>query len=145
MSTHLPTPIPLGGTHIASPPAFETWTATGSPRSNRLDQRDYTRREIACDLWLIEVDSESTMRCKINNVSDAGIHASAPIGFGLAVGQRFEARLANTSAGALLRSQQISKSLGYGTVVRTEMHVHGEDDDRVNFALRFDVPQLLPV
>lgn len=145
MSTHLPTPIPIGGLHLASPHTFETWTATGTRRTNRLDQRDYTRRDIACDLWLIDVGTQSTVRCKVNNVSDAGLFASAPIGFGLAVGQRFEARLANTSAGALLSSQQISKSLGYGTVIRTEMQVHGEDDDRINFALRFDVPQLLPV
>ena len=35
------------------------------------------------------------------------------------------------------------KSLGYGTVIRTELYAAGSESDRVGFAIRFDVPQLI--
>lgn len=145
MSTHqLPTPIPLGGSHVATPPIFERYSS-GLRRVNRLDQRDYSRRPIAADVWLIDAQTQTILRCKTDNVSDAGIHANAPIGFGLAVGQRYEARITNGIEGTRTAGPQLGKSLGYGTVIRTEMQLHGDRHDRIGFALRFDVPQLLPV
>lgn len=144
MSTHLPTPIPLGGSHVATPPIFERYSS-GSRRVNRLDQRDYSRRPVAVDLWLIDPQSQTILRCKTRDISDAGLRANAPIGFGLAVGQRYEARIAGATADPRNAGQQLGKSLGYATVIRTEMNVHGNADDRIGFVLRFDVPQLLPV
>ncbi len=144
MSTHLPTPIPLGGSHVATPPIFERYSS-GTRRVNRLDQRDYSRRPVAADIWLIDSQSQTILRCKTTDISDAGLHASAPIGFGLAVGQRYEARIAGPAAGARAANQQLGKSLGYATVIRTEMQVQGDSNDRIGFAVRFDVPQLLPV
>jgi len=115
-------------------------------RFNRLEQRDYARRSLACDVWLIDSHTRSVLRCKTEDICDAGLHATAPIGFGLAVGQRYEVRMAKTD-GETPRGipGSLGKSLGYATVIRTEMHVEGGRQDRVGFALRFDAPQLLPI
>lgn len=139
-----PTPIPVGSPHLKEPPLFDRWGISTS-RTHRLDHRDYDRKQVQCDLWLIEPSSQSILRCKTNNVSDAGLHAHAPVGFGLAVGQRYEIRLAPPNTTPRPLSDQWAKSLGYATVVRTEIHVGDERPDHVGFAVRFDVPQLLPV
>lgn len=144
MSTHIPTPIPLGGSHLTAPPAFDR-SSFASRRRNGLDNRSYSRRNVEVDLWLYDPKSQTILRCRTDNVSDAGLHGSAPIGFGLAVAQRFEARMANVAEHGRGGYDQLSKSLGYGTIVRTEMRINGNQEDRISFALRFDVPQLLPV
>lgn len=144
MSTQIPTPIPLGAPHLINPPIFDR-TASPSRRRNGLDNRSYSRRDIEVDIWLYDPKTQSILRCRTDNVSDAGIHASAPIGYGLAVAQRFEARIANSAEPGLTGFDQLSKTLGYGTIVRTEMRLSGDREDRIGFAIRFDVPQLLPV
>jgi hypothetical protein len=73
---------------VAKPPMFDRW-GLGPGRADRRDQREYARRRIKCDLWLIDGASQAVLRCKTNDIADAGLHATAPIGFGLAVGQRF--------------------------------------------------------
>lgn len=143
MSTReLPIPIPVGAPHISNPPAFERW-GLGPWRANRTDRRDYTRRKSVCDLWLVDVSGQSVLRCKTDDVSDAGLRATAPIGFGLAVGQRWQIRLlppANTRQAG----QQLGVPLGCGTVVRTEIMLDPAHSDRIGIALEFDVPQLVP-
>ena len=36
----------------------------------------------AGDVWLIDVESQAVLRCKTTNISDAGLFATSPIGFG---------------------------------------------------------------
>ncbi len=141
MAVNLPLPIPVGSPHLAEPPIFERW---GLNKVRRLDKRDYSRRSLARDLWLIDNHAQSVLRCRTDDISDAGLHASAPIGFGLAIGQRYELRIAR---GELTRALpgHFGKSLGYATVIRTEMHIDDGRSDRVGFAVRFDVPQLIDV
>lgn len=139
-----PTPIPLGSAHLTVPPFFDRW-GIASQRTESLEKRDYERKNTQCELWLIDVGSQSILRCRTDDVSDAGLHASAPVGFGLAVGQRYEIRLSPPSSGLRPLSEQWAKSLGYATVIRTEIRVGDDKPDRVGFAVRFDVPQLLPI
>jgi len=143
MPPGLPTPIAVGTPRAASPPTFEPWR-WGSTRSNRRERRDYARRRVACDLWLIDLESQSVLRCKTDDISDAGLCASAPIGFGLAVGQRYEVRI-SSSSNAPPTSPHVAASLGYGTILRSGIEVLKDRQDRVGFAVRFDVPQLLPL
>jgi len=141
MSRKLPTPIPVGAPHVAHPPMFERQNLATLENRNR---REYSRRQIECDLWLIDGPSQSVLRCKTDNLSDAGLHVTAPIGYGLAVGQRFEARIAPPRVSSAM-SAHLASSLGYATVVRTEIKVGEDGGDRVGCALQFDVPQLVPV
>jgi hypothetical protein len=141
MSAHLPTPIPVGSPHLAEMPTFDRWGLVS--RRGRLDKRDYDRRDIKCDLWMLDVSAQSVLRCKTDDISDAGLHATAPVGFGLAVGQRYEVRIAHTETAK--GSAHLAAPLGYATVIRTEFHLDSERQDRVGFAVRFDAPQLIPV
>ncbi|QDV91258.1 hypothetical protein RAS2_23540 [Phycisphaerae bacterium RAS2] len=143
MSANLPTPIPLGSPHLRTPPTLDRW-GLGTQKRKRLDQRDYERREAACDLWLSDVRARNVLRCRVTDISDAGLYASAPIGYGLAIGQRYELRIV-VSDRATADSPPMTKSLGYATIIRTEIEATGSQHDRVGFAVRFDVPQLLPV
>ncbi len=141
--TKLPTPMPLGSPHVAKPPMFDRW-GLGPGHTDRRDQREYARRHIQCDIWLVDTTSQSVLRCKTDDIADAGLRATAPVGFGLAIGQRYEVRIAGPqSHGAV--SAHLARSLGYATVVRTEIKVCDERPDRVGCALRFDVPQLIAV
>ncbi len=141
--TKLPTPMPLGSPHVAKPPMFDRW-GLGPGQTDRRDQREYTRRRIRCDVWLVEVASQAVLRCKTDDISDAGLRVTAPVGFGLAVGQRYEVRIAGHHPHSAV-SVHLARSLGYGTVVRTEIKVSDERSDRIGCAVRFDVPQLIPV
>jgi hypothetical protein len=138
----LPTPIPIGSP-VSAPPTFDRW-GLGSWRAQRTDRRDYTRRPMSCDLWLLDLSGQSVLRCKTDDISDAGLYATAPIGFGLAIGQRYEVRIAHAT-GAVPISPRMGASLGYGTVMRTHIELDDRNNDRIGVALRFDVPQLIPV
>lgn len=143
MSTHPSMPAsPLA--HRLSKSALLGRMGSTSVRTATVDRREYNRRGAELDLWLIDANSQSVLRCKTDNVSDAGMHITAPIGFGLAVGQRFEARIA-TPRPSGVASAPLAASLGYTTVVRTEIRVGDGRPDRVGCAVLFDVPQLLPM
>lgn len=138
-----PRPIPLGSPHVSKPPMFDRWGLLSRDLDTH-EQRTYARRKGQFDLWLLDVATQSVVRCKTDDVSDAGLHATSPIGYGLAVGQRFEARIANTNV-TKATSPYLAPSLGYATIVRLEIDVDREESHRVGFAMRFDVPQLLPI
>ncbi len=143
MPPRLPTPIAVGTPRATNPPTFEPWRWK-SARANRRDRRDYARRRVACDLWLIDRESQSVLRCKTDDICDAGLCASAPIGFGLAVGQRYEVKIL-PSPNTPPTSAHLAASLGYGTIVRSGLEVLKDQQGRVGFAVRFDAPQLLPL
>lgn len=143
MPPRLPTPIAVGSPRATNPPTFEPWR-WGSSRCNRRERRDYARQQVARDLWLIDLESQSVLRCKTDDICDAGLCASAPIGFGLAVGQRYEVRL-SSSQSTPSSSPHLAASLGYGTILRSGIEVEKDHSGRVGFAVRFDVPQLLPL
>ena len=115
-----------------------------SKDSKLIERRAYSRRKAGFDLWLIDTPSQSVVRCKTIDVCDAGLHATSPIGFGLAIGQRFETRIADAKL-ADRSSPQLAPSLGYATIVRIELQVDHGESHRIGFALRFDAPQLVPM
>ncbi len=143
MSMNPPTPIPVGSPHVAEPPMFPRfgYEALKLAGSNR---RNYARRQVVCEVFLVDRQSNNVLRCRTDDISDAGIRASGPIGYGLAVGQRYEVRIASGNADRVASTDMIP-SLGFATVSRLEIDVRRGDAHRVGFALRFDVPQLIPV
>ena len=143
MPADLPTPIPIGSPHLEQPPMFDQWGLLPHGLDHQ-ERRSYSRRPAQCDLWLIDVAAQTIIRCKTDDVSDAGLHATSPLGYGLAIGQRFEARIAETEP-AQAASAFLAPSLGYATVIRIEIDVTGPSAHRVGFAVRFDVPQLVQV
>ena len=143
MSTNPLTPIPLGSPHIAEPPMFPRFGYSDLDR-DKVNKRSYSRRKIRCELFLIDRNTDTVLRCKTEDISDAGLYATAPIGYGLAMGQRYELRIAcaDSSGGA---SMEMVPSLGFATVTRLEIDVCRGDAHRVGFSMKFDVPQLIPI
>ena len=113
-----------------------------SRADSRSDKRQHVRRPSERELWLSDLQGETVLRCKCKDLSAGGIFATAPIGYGLAVGQRYELLLEPTPepGGSLL----VGASLGYATIIRTHMKL-GDDDATVGFAMRFDQPKYLPL
>jgi len=102
------------------------------------ERRGGTRRAINLNTCLIPLNGADAIRCRTDDVSEGGMHVTVPIGYGLAVGQRFELQLA--APGASLGMGPLLTAPGcYVTVVRTRLHV-GADGDRVAVGLRFDQP-----
>lgn len=143
MSMNPPTPIPLGSPHIAEPPMFPRFGFEDLERASR-NRRNYVRRDLACEIFLVDRQTNNVLRCRTNDISDAGIRATAPIGYGLGVGQRYEVRIASGDADRVASAEMIP-SLGFASVTRLEIDVRQGDGHRVGFALKFDVPQLIPV
>ena len=143
MSMNPPTPIPLGSPHVAEPPMFPRFGYDDLKLAAR-NRRNYARRQVEYEIFLVDRQTNNVLRCRTDDISDAGIRATGPIGYGLAVGQRYEVRIASGNADRVASTDMIP-SLGYATVSRLEIDVRRGDAHRVGFALRFDVPQLIPV
>lgn len=105
--------------------------------------REHHRREVSQELWLSDLSGETVLRCTCRDLSAGGLYATAPVGYGLAIGQRYELRLEpelDGGAGSFL----LGDSLGYATIIRTYVDPH-LGDDAVGFAVRFDSPRYLPL
>lgn len=108
----------------------------------KTDRRTHRRRDIARDLWLTDMRGQTRVNCHCRNISAGGMYADAPVGYGLAVGQRYELCFGGDQERP--RSLLMGNSLGYATVIRTQVRPAG-DDDAVGLALRFDAPKYLPI
>ncbi len=58
----------------------------------RMERRNDSRTRVACDLWMIGHESSTVLRCRCDNAGEAGLHLLAPLGYGIAEGQRYELR-----------------------------------------------------
>lgn len=128
-----------------APTAVHSDLATPSTNYSRArnshDLRDHFRRNTKWELWILSMPSRAILRCITDNVSPDGLHATAPVGFGLTVGQRYEIRLSNS--GRPRKSVDQLTPLGYGTVVRTDFRDMDSRCHRVGFAMRFDTPMVM--
>ena len=88
---------------------------------------------------LLRLGDAAPIRCQIDNVGEGGLHVVAPVGYGFAVGQRYEVLMTDIDPALLDSGPEAAGH--YATVVRTEMCV-GAPDDHVGVGLRFDQPLL---
>ncbi|MFH0981508.1 MAG: PilZ domain-containing protein [Planctomycetota bacterium] len=103
------------------------------------ERRRWPRNPLAVTTTLRTLSGVEIPACPTDNVSEGGLRLTMPIGFGLAVGQRYEVLLCQR--GPDVESADLVGEGHYGTVVRTEIMLGGEgDDDRVGIGLRFDTP-----
>ena len=107
------------------------------------DLREHHRRQVQQELWLSDLSGETVLRCTCRDLSAGGLYATAPVGYGLAIGQRYELRLA-PEMGGRAGSFLLGDSLGYATIIRTHLDTH-QGEDAVGFAARFDTPRYLPL
>ncbi|MCK4659540.1 MAG: PilZ domain-containing protein [Phycisphaerae bacterium] len=106
------------------------------------ERRRWPRAALPASVTLRAPTGAEVPSCPITNVSKGGLRVSVPIGFGLAVGQRYEV--------LLVRQGSATKPGGpfgkghHGTVVRTEIMLGEQaDSDWVGIGLEFETPALL--
>jgi hypothetical protein len=98
------------------------------------DRRFESREPVNCDLWMVDHAGATVLRCRCLDASDSGMRLRAPLGYGVAEGQRYELRshLPGTtpSSGFGLVGRR------WATVIRTQIHVGaGEDHLEVGVVL----------
>jgi len=101
------------------------------------DRRSDAHQPSGLRACLLSPRGYEVLRCRTRDLSGDSICLSAPIGYGLAVGQRFEVLLTDKDV-ELPDVLRMERGL-YATVVRTRVDV-GPDGDWVDVALRFDEP-----
>ncbi|MFQ5489466.1 MAG: hypothetical protein ACE5GE_01985 [Phycisphaerae bacterium] len=104
------------------------------------ERRDGARRNDGMWAGLLSLDGAEVIRCKPDDYGEGGLHFTAPVGFGFAVGQRYELLVGTGEAPG--SGQDLVGEGHYATVVRTEF-VMDEAGDRVGVGLRFDQPLML--
>lgn len=103
------------------------------------ERRDGDRQPLTLNACLIPPGSEDDIFCTTDDVGELGMHVTVPVGYGMAVGQRYRLLLAQPGStigmGPLLPTEGIS-----ATVVRAELQ---RDTGRIGVGLRFDQPLLM--
>lgn len=102
------------------------------------DRREFPRWQSLCDLWLLDLEGLTVLRCQSDDVGPGGVSATIPIGYGLAVGQRYELRVRPGETDHTVPRPHWSAC--YGTIIRTKLRTQ-EQRDRLSVAIRFDAPQ----
>ncbi len=86
------------------------------------------------------LDEQELLTCHADDVGEGGMHLRAPVGYGLAVGQRYEIRFDDEQP--LPEYNHINGERRYATVVRTEVNINATPHE-VGVGLRFDNPVFL--
>lgn len=122
------------------PDALADETGFAGAESAVGERREGVRREAGFWAGLVTLAGSEVLRCKPDNVSEGGLHLTAPVGYGFAVGQRYEVLVGrgegSTEQGGFLGEGH------YATVVRTEFLINDQGDG-VGVGLRFDQPVVL--
>jgi hypothetical protein len=104
------------------------------------DRRSGPRRQGGYWANLLALDGEEVIRCDCDNMGEEGLHFTAPVGYGFAVGQRYELLVGERDEAGQDRS--LSGAGHYATVVRTQF-LMADLGDQVGVGLRFDQPIVL--
>jgi len=105
-------------------------TGTGQEESRRKPRQAVQFEVLMTDPGWWETENPLPIRGECRNVSENGLYVVAPIGYGLAAGQRYIFHLGGHVEGRLSQ---------YGTIVRTEVLI-GQSEDWVGLGVRFDTP-----
>jgi hypothetical protein len=113
---------------------------TGRLPGGKAERRQCLRRELSCDLLLIDdITSDPADTPAVPgtclDVSDGGLYATVPLGYGVAIGQRYTFRLMVSERGPEPGAIQIVSQ--QGIIVRTELLVgYDESGDRLGIGVK---------
>ncbi len=105
------------------------------------DRRANHRIPVKLPTTLVGLNGSEVLRFTTDDVGEGGLRFKAPIGYGLAVGQRYEVvfpdEVTERGWGNLVGDGH------YATVLRTEMRADADPDEHLTVGLRFDHPLVL--
>lgn len=90
------------------------------------DRRLEARQSVRGDLWMVDHNGATVLRCRCVDVSENGMCLHAPLGYGVADGQRYELRSHLPGAARTPGFGLVSRR--WATVVRTQVHLGGGED-----------------
>jgi hypothetical protein len=90
------------------------------------DRRLETRECIRGDLWMVDHNGGTVLRCRCVDVSEHGMRLKVPLGYGVADNQRYELRSHLPGGRRALSFGVIGRR--WATVVRTRVHLGGGED-----------------
>lgn len=128
-----PSPMPA-----VDPPAL----LVDPPPAATEERRSSARRTDGLWARLLTLDGEEIIRCQTDDLGEGGLHLTPPVGYGFAVGQRYEVLLGGEGPDG--QPTDLTGEGHYATVVRTEFlpdtqHQRGH----LGVGLRFDQPLVL--
>lgn len=90
------------------------------------ERRTEARQPLGCDLWMVDHQGETVLRCECLDLSQNGMRLRVPLGYGVAEGQRYELR-------SHLPGARPAAPLGlvgsrWATVVRARLCVEDRED-----------------
>jgi len=117
-----------------------SWTGVAdAPASER---RSSVRRRGGAWASLVTLDGNPMLSCAVDDIGEGGLHVTSPVGYGFAVGQRYEVLLSRGN-----EPSAESDFLGeghYATIVRTKFMLdRPEAGDGMGIGMRFDQPVVL--
>jgi hypothetical protein len=118
-------------------------TIDGSPAQDLpigFDRRTELRQRHEESATLVALDGAELIKCSVDNIGPGGMHVTVPVGYGFAVGPRYEVVF-----GDLPVPTGLGTSMGdglYATVVRTRI-ARSSPSGHVGVGLRFDSPIIL--
>lgn len=100
------------------------------------ERRSEPREPVMGALWMIDHYGSTLLKCECLDSSHSGMRLRAPLGYGIADGQRYELR-------SHLPGHYPVEGFGligsrWGTVVRTQVRL-GDDDDHLDVGVLLDV------
>ncbi len=105
------------------------------------DRRNELRQRHGDSATLVALDGAELIKCSVDNIGSGGMHVTVPVGYGFAVGQRYEVVLGGSPSPSGIGSGYGGEGL-YATVVRTRI-ARGSPSGQVGVGLRFDSPIIL--
>ncbi len=123
----------ISGVSIADH-AAETFGAAGAFGASA-DRRREARETAGFDVWMIGHEASTILRCRCDNSAPGGLHLVAPLGYGIAEGQRYELRSRPPGSAPMLGFNIDVRR--WARVVRTEI-VLGEGRDQLGVGVEFD-------
>lgn len=91
-----------------------------------LDRRSEIRSSLNADLWMIDHHGATVLRCHCLDVSENGMRLRVPLGYGVCEGQEYELRSHLPGCTPTFAFNAFSQR--WATVVRTQIHVGGDED-----------------
>jgi len=113
-------------------------TLTACSADNVCERRENARTAVELNACLVPLSGAAAIRCRTDNVAEGGMHVTVPVGYGVAVGQRYELLLAAPGASVGM-GPLVTNAGSYATVVRTRLYIDPAGD-RVGVGMRFDQP-----
>jgi len=94
------------------------------------------------DLWMIDHNGTTVLRCRCLTAAAARMHLCVPVGYGVAVGQRYELSARSLGENSFAPSRAVVKS--WVTVVQTQ-GMTDADPDRIDVAVAVDQIEPTPI